>query len=172
MTIEAKNPEFHLVQMGTSCTYDGTNFWKIPQFLQRIEDVQSGKYTSIFSLPFYTSQRGYKLCLRLYILGDGIGKGTHMSLFLVIMKGEFDAILQWPFTHKVSFRLINQHHGRDIVDVFQPDPLSSSFQRPKTDMNVASGCPRFVSLAKFNPEEFLINNSVHILAKVHVETDN
>ena len=100
-----------------------------------MEDARSGKYTSIFSLPFYSSRYGYKMCLRLYILGDGIGKNTHMSLFFVVMKGEFDAILQWPFTHKVSFRLINQHHGRDVVDVFQPDPMSSSFQRPKTDMN-------------------------------------
>ena len=116
--------------------YDGTMIWKIPQFSQRMEDARSGKYTSIFSLPFYSSRYGYKMCLRLYILGDGIGKNTHMSLFFVVMKGEFDTILQWPFTHKVSFRLINQHHGRDVVDVFQPDPMSSSFQRPK---NVASG---------------------------------
>ena len=80
------------------------------------------------SIPFYSGHYGYKMCLSLYILGDGIGKNTHMSLFFVVMKGEFDAILQWPFTHKVSFRLINQHHGRDIVDVFQPDPLSSATQ--------------------------------------------
>ena len=32
--------------------------------------------------------------------GDGIGKGTHLSLFFVVMHGEFDNILQWPFTHK------------------------------------------------------------------------
>ena len=51
------------------------------------------------------------MCLRIYILGDGIGKGTHMSLFFVVMKGEFDNILQWPFTHKVTFKLINQCGG-------------------------------------------------------------
>ena len=32
-----------------------------------------------------------------------------MSLFFVVMKGEFDNTLQWPFTHKVTFKLINQH---------------------------------------------------------------
>ncbi len=74
--------------------YDGTMVWKIPQFCQRMSDAHSGKYTSIFSLPFYTSRYGYKMCLRLYILGDGIGKNNYMSLFFVIMRGEFDNILQ------------------------------------------------------------------------------
>ena len=152
--------------------YDGTMIWKIPQFSQRMEDARSGKYTSIFSLPFYSSRYGYKMCLRLYILGDGIGKNTHMSLFFVVMKGEFDAILQWPFTHKVSFRLINQHHGRDIVDVFQPDPLSSSFQRPKTDMNVASGCPRFISLTDLHHGGFIEEDTVFIKVKVDTSTIN
>ena len=61
------------------------------------------------------------------------------------MRGEFDNILQWPFTHKVTFKLINQAGGRDIVDTFQPDPMSSFFRKPKSEMNIPSGCPRFVS---------------------------
>ncbi|KAL5487178.1 hypothetical protein EMCRGX_G019750 [Ephydatia muelleri] len=147
-------------------SYDGTMIWKIPQFAQRMTDAQSGKYTSIFSLPFYTSRYGYKLCLRLYILGDGIGKGTHMSLFFVVMRGEFDNILQWPFTHKVTFRLLNQIGGKDIVDGFLPDPMSSSFLRPKTDMNVASGCPRFVTLSDLRTGGFIVDDTVFIKVKV------
>ena len=166
---EGEDRDFRLSLIENS-DHDGTMIWKIPQFSQRMEDARSGKYTSIFSLPFYSSRYGYKMCLRLYILGDGIGKNTHMSLFSVVMKGEFDAILQWPFTHKVSFRLINQHHGRDVVDVFQPDPMSSSFQRPKTDMNVASGCPRFISLAELNPGGFMEDNTIFIKVKVDVST--
>ena len=166
---EGEDRDFRL-SLIENINYDGTMIWKIPQFSQRMEDARSGKYTSIFSLPFYSGRYGYKMCLRLYILGDGIGKNTHMSLFFVVMKGEFDAILQWPFTHKVSFRLINQHHGRDIVDVFQPDPLSSSFQRPKTDMNVASGCPRFISLVELDQGGFIEDNTIFIKVKVDVST--
>ena len=147
-------------------SYDGTMVWKIPQFSQRMVDAQSGKYTSIFSLPFYTSRYGYKLCLRLYILGDGIGKGTHMSLFFVVMRGEFDNILQWPFTHKVTFRLLNQAGGKDITDGFLPDPMSSSFKKPKTDMNVASGCPRFVSIGDVRSGGFIADDTIFIKAKV------
>ena len=146
-------------------SYDGTMIWKIPQFAQRVVDAQSGKYTSIFSLPFYTSRYGYKLCLRLYILGDGIGKGTHMSLFLVVMRGEFDNILQWPFTYKVTFRLLNQSGDKDIVDSFLPDPMSSSFKKPKTDMNVASGCPRFVSINNVKTGGFVGDDTIFIKVK-------
>ena len=173
-TIQTKSSEnedrdFRLSLMENS-NYDGTMVWKIPQFSQRMEDARTGKYTSIFSLPFYSSRYGYKMCLRLYILGDGIGKGTHMSLFFVVMKGEFDNILQWPFTHKVTFKLINQCGGRDIVDIFQPDPLSSSFQKPKSDMNVASGCPRFVSLNELMQGGFIVEDTVFIKVKVDVTT--
>ena len=150
--------------------HDGTMVWKIPQFSQRNTDAQSGKYTSIFSLPFYTGRYGYKMCLRLYILGDGIGKGNYMSLFFVLMKGEFDNILPWPFTHKVTFKLLNQGNGRDIVDTFQPDPMSTSFRKPRSDMNIASGCPRFVSHEDLKSGGFIVDDTVFIKCVVDTTT--
>ena len=173
-TVLAKNAEnedrdFHLSLMENS-NYDGTMIWKIPQFSQRREDAMSGKYMSIFSLPFYSGRYGYRMCLRLYILGDGIGKGTHISLFFVVMKGEFDNILQWPFTHKVTFKLINQCGGRDIVAIFQPDPMSTSFQKPKTDMNMASGCPRFVSSNALMQGGFIVDDTIFIKVMVDLTT--
>ena len=150
--------------------YDGSMVWKIPQFSQRMSDAQSGKYTSIFSLPFYTGRYGYKMCLRLYILGDGIGKGGYMSLFFVLMKGEFDNILQWPFTHKVTFKLLNQAGGRDIVDTFQPDPMSTSFRKPRSDMNIASGCPRFVSHTDLKSGGYIVDDTVFIKCITDVNT--
>lgn len=58
------------------------------------------------SLAFYTSRYGFKVCMRLYMYGDGVGKGTHMSLFFVIMKGEYDPLLSWPFKHKVWMNML------------------------------------------------------------------
>ena len=150
--------------------HDGSMIWKIPQFTQRKADAQNGKYTSIFSLPFYSGRYGYKMCLRLYIMGDGIGKGTRLSLFFVVMKGEFDNILQWPFTHKVTFKLINQAGGRDIVDTFQPDPMSSSFRKPKSDMNIASGCPRFVSHTELERGGFVVDDTIFIKCMIDTST--
>ena len=102
------------------------------------------------------------MCLRVYLNGDGIGKNSHMSLFFVVMKGEFDDILQWPFAHKVTFKLINQTGGRDIIDTFQPDPMSSSFRKPKSDMNIASGCPHFVSHTELKSGDFIKDDAIFI----------
>ena len=158
---EIEDRDFRLSLIENS-NHDGSMIWKIPQFSQRMNDAQSGKYTSIFSLPFYTGRYGYKMCLRLYILGDGIGKNSHMSLFFVIMRGEFDNILQWPFTHKVTFKLVNQTGARDVIDTFQPDPMSSSFRKPKSDMNVASGCPRFVAHQELKNGGFIMDDTIFI----------
>ena len=150
--------------------HDGSMIWKIPQFSQRRADAQNGKYMSQYSTPFFSGRYGYKMCLRLYIMGDGIGKGTHLSLFFVVMRGEFDNILQWPFTHKVTFKLINQAGGRDIVDTFQPDPMSSSFRKPKSDMNIASGCPRFVSHTELERGGFIVDDTVFIKCAIDTST--
>ena len=166
---EIEDRDFRLSLIENS-NHDGSMIWKIPQFSQRRADAQNGKYTSIFSLPFYSGRYGYKMCLRLYIMGDGIGKGTHLSLFFVVMRGEFDNILQWPFTHKVTFKLINQAGGRDIVDTFQPDPMSSSFRKPKSDMNIASGCPRFVSHTELERGGFIVDDTVFIKCMIDTST--
>lgn len=42
------------------------------------------------------------MCLRVYLNGDGTGRGTHLSLFFVVMKGPNDALLRWPFNQKVG----------------------------------------------------------------------
>ena len=148
--------------------------WKIQNASKCIEDARTGKCMSIDSPSFLSNPNygcGYKMCLRLYMLGDGIGKGTHMSLFFVVMKGEFDNILQWPFTHKVTFKLINQCGGGcNVVESICPDPFSSSFHQPKSDMNVASGCPRFVSIKELLQEGFIVDDTIFI--KVEVDTSN
>lgn len=126
--------------------YDGVLLWKITEFSQKRAEAMRGQSISIYSPAFYTGRRGYKMCARVYPNGDGMGKGSHLSLFFVLMKGNFDAILQWPFKQRVTFCLINQQGGDHIVDSFRPDQSSSSFKRPTSDMNIASGCPLFVRL--------------------------
>ena len=104
-------------------------------------------------------------------MGGGIGKGTHLSLFFVVMRGEFDNILQWPFTHKVTFKLINQVGGEDIiVETLQPDPTSVSFRKPKSDMNIASGYPHFVSPTQLEAEDVIIDDTIFIKCIVNTST--
>ena len=96
------------IQMLEGTSYNGVYVWKIDHFSRRFQEAVSGRTPSIYSPPFYVGRFGYKVCARLYPNGDGIGKGTHMSMFFVIMRGEHDALLPWPFIQKVHFRLLDQ----------------------------------------------------------------
>ena len=133
-------------------TSSGVLVWKLADFARRQREAQSGKTTSLLSPPFYTSPCGYRLCARVYLNGDGLGKGSHVSLFLVVMKGEFDSLLPWPFAQHVTLCLLDQGttNARHVVESFRPNSRSSSFQRPQSEMNIASGCPLFVPLAALN----------------------
>ncbi|KFQ22862.1 TNF receptor-associated factor 2, partial [Merops nubicus] len=129
-------------------SYDGVFLWKITDVGRKLQDSVTGRTVSLYSPAFYTAKYGYKVCLRVYLNGDGTGKGTHLSLFFVVMKGDYDALLPWPFRHKVTFMLLDQNNREHVIDAFRPDLMSASFQRPVNDMNVASGCPMFLPLAK------------------------
>lgn len=136
------------LQLLEHASYSGSMVWKIDDFERRRKEALDGINLSIYSSPFYTSKHGYKVCARLYLNGDGMGKGSHLSFFFVIMKGCYDALIQWPFQQKVTLILFHPTHSKKhVTDSFKPDPHSSSFQRPaQREMNIASGCPMFCRL--------------------------
>ncbi|CAM4752082.1 unnamed protein product [Rotaria magnacalcarata] len=134
-------------------SYDGTFIWKITNVKEKMMDAQSERQTSIYSPPFYSSPNGYKMRARLYLNGDGNARRTHMSMFFVLMRSLNDQILKFPFNYKVTFCLFDQTSAqRHIIDSFRPDIKSSSFQRPRTDMNIASGIPKFFPLEMIQQE--------------------
>ena len=98
--------------------------------LARITSANEGKFnfkmssfehhkasTSLFFSPaFYTSRGGYKMCIRVVANGDGQGKDTNISVYAVVMKGDYDDNLKWPITGTVTVELLNQledtnHHA-------------------------------------------------------------
>ncbi|XP_053774571.1 TNF receptor-associated factor 2 isoform X1 [Desmodus rotundus] len=148
-------------------TFDGVFIWKISDFARKRQEAVAGRIPAIFSPAFYTSRYGYKMCLRLYLNGDGTGRGTHLSLFFVVMKGPNDALLRWPFNQKVTLMLLDQDNREHVIDAFKPDVTSSSFQRPVGDMNIASGCPLFCPVSKMEAKNsYVRDDAVFIKAIV------
>ena len=58
--------------------------------------------------PFYTHDKMYKMCLHVIINGEGHYKGTHLSVFLYLMKGNCDARLQRSLLGNFVVTLLNQ----------------------------------------------------------------
>ena len=154
------------LQASLASTHNGAFLWRIPEMKRRIRDAKIGRITSIYSPPFYTGRNGYKMCIRAYLNGDSTGEGTHLSIYFVLMRGEYDPLLQWPFEHKVSLILVDQDQKKHLVQTFKPNIQSSSFQRPKSDMNIASGCPEFAKLLVFDNQSYVKDDVMYIKAVV------
>ena len=60
-----------------------------------------------YSPPFYSRDKGYKLHLKVDANGNSSGKGTHLSLYVYLLKGEYDNQLQWPFNATITVQLLN-----------------------------------------------------------------
>ena len=61
-----------------------------------------------FSNPVYSHFGGYKMCLNVEPNGDGSGRGTHVSVYILLMKGDNDNNLKFPFKGRIVVSLLNQ----------------------------------------------------------------
>ena len=72
-----------------------------------------------YSPPFYTHTHGYRMCITVDANGFGSGKGTHLSVYDYLVRGDFDDDLHWPFQGAITIQLLNQledsnHHTHTI----------------------------------------------------------
>ncbi|XP_069117897.1 TNF receptor-associated factor 3-like isoform X6 [Argopecten irradians] len=161
------------LQLLETINQEGVLMWKIRDYSRRKTEAVNGKTLSLYSQPFYTSQYGYKLCGRVYLNGDGTGKGTYLSFFVVVMKGDFDALLQWPFTLPVTLMLLDQNGtGNHVRTTFTPNPASNSFRRPTTDLNVACGVPCFLQHTKLETDTYVKDDTIFLRAVVDCSKEN
>ena len=79
-----------------------------------------------YSTPFYTHQEGYKLRLIVYANRSISGAGTHIAVYVVIMKGEYDDQLQWPFEGTIKANMLNWREAKGHIS------KSVSFNRART----------------------------------------
>jgi len=88
---------------------------KVPEFASMKRDNKQW-----YSNSFYTHDHGYKLRLLVYPAGYGDCKGTHLSVFLCLMKGPHDDELKWPLRGKFELKLLNQtsdhKHDSNVVN--------------------------------------------------------
>lgn len=94
----------------------GTMFWKISRLSLRLHDTEN---TGLLSSPFYSSENGYKMCLRLDFYQASRDDAV-LSLSLLIVEGENDHSLVWPFAPVVTFGLLNFGTSDGIYTSLRP----------------------------------------------------
>ena len=55
------------------------------------------------------------MCIKIAANGFGSGKGTHLSLFVGITRGEYDDKVQWPFQEKLTIQCALRKVGNMVV---------------------------------------------------------
>ena len=112
--------------------------WKITGFSDVLKLAKNGRTKSIFT-EFYTGKQGYKLNLRVDPDGDQTKRNRYLSLYVGIMKGDYDAILPWPFCEQVTFSVIDQQpdaaQRKNVVVVVGPNETPGFCCRPSVEQD-------------------------------------
>lgn len=144
--------------------------WKINKFSDILKRAKAGLKGKLESDPFYTDTYGYKL--KLFLNPNGCwpnGWDTHMSVSIIVMKGEYDAILPWPFRNKVTITLIDQEEDpikrQDVVYCVVP-VKERNFARPQKEENTGYGYPEFVSHEELRSRRYLVEDSLFLQVDV------
>ena len=103
--------------------------------------------------------------------GVDSGVGKHMALFVHVMQGDYDSILEWPFTGRIALSILDQsdgaeyrHHISETL-VAKPNPLA--FQRPTVPRNYKGyGYVEFASIGTIREPQYVRNNTMLVRIQV------
>ena len=153
---------------------------KPPQLSWRISDIEKilvqaleKSSTVLESSPFYSANHGYKLKLYVYPNGDITNRRNYLSVFLVLMEGEYDYLLPWPFHQRITFILVDQlegsaHEKKNVVMELTTDPSRSSCAKPSGKVVKPSiGFTRFVTHKNLKTRRYIVNDSLLLQVEVH-----
>jgi len=146
--------------------------WKIINFSEILRQAKTREIQKIDSAPFYTESYDYKLKVRIYSNGCGSGKNTHLSVFTVVMKSEYDAILPWPFKRDVTYTLIDQQEDqverRNVFEQLTVNKRPSVFSRRPLfrEENPGWGYTTFISHGKLYSRRFVVDDTLFLQVEI------
>ncbi|VDO02665.1 unnamed protein product [Rodentolepis nana] len=151
-------------------TFFETSFiWRIDGYGKKVEEAQQGRKATLFSSPFYSHRNGYRVCLSICPNGEQRVRGKYLSVFICICRGEYDALLSWPFSLPITLKLLDQNINPDLRQDHQvtirPNPIPSNnayLKRPSSERNQCFGSPRFLELEQLHLRDYVVDNTIFI----------
>jgi hypothetical protein len=89
------------------------------------------------------------------------------------MRGEFDAILHYPFFYKLIFCLYDQTNQQDhIIEILPADVISRTYYRPQSEITVAGRMSKFVSLERLHQKynQYIHDDTMFIKTIIDFQT--
>ena len=137
----------------SSCSPSTLKTQHYPNFVYRLKNFKKWKLKkeTCFSQPFYTDNPGYRMCLRVHPNGYGKGQEQYMSVYVCLLRGEFDGQLNWPFVGSVTICLVAAGGGNHLQKIARYSrnipPEFSTIQRDSHGKfsSRGNGFPTFIS---------------------------
>ena len=162
--------------IGQNC--GGKYIWKIEHFSYHLQDALNGIITSLESPPIYTGLQEYKFFMRIFLKGINGGDGRHIGLFVGMMQGEYDTVLEWPFCGRIVLTIKDQSTDvngfrHDISGTFMAKRNLGAFQEPTAAGRYNAqlyGYAEFAPTALVCSPQYLKGDTVMIKIEIHKNT--
>ena len=170
------------IDMKVSTDKDGGNtrfIWKITSFSERLRQAKDVVKKKIESNPFYTGWYGYKLKVLAYPHARFFRQGPYLSIGIVLMVGEYDDMLSWPFSKKITFTIIDQNkdhkerqnHTGHLSPSKREHPRQIFSERPGGKKTVVNDMLwYFISHKVLEKRQYIVNDTLFL--QVDVEPDD
>ena len=122
------------------------------------------------SPPFYTHPHGYKLCIDVDVNGCSEGEGTHISIYVHLMRGEFDNQLKWPFCGRAIVQLLSQeddNHVSTETNFGKVVHLGGGVRLTQQNMGDGWGTPKYIAHSDLCPK-YLKNDTLYFKVSSYV----
>ena len=152
---------------------NGTYIWRILDFPKLLQDTTDREITSFESPPIYTQLYGYKFCMGIYPNGTNDGIGRSVALYVSLMPGEFDDILVWPFTGRITLSILDvgtrdAAFPNHISGTFLAKPNLAPFQKPRAaDVVNVYGYRNFAPVQLVCSPQYMKDNGT-IMVKIEI----
>ena len=105
--------------------------WKVDSLL-----LLGDNLPTLYSDAFQSSRWGYRMRIGIAIKKDEQTQIRCVLVSFIIMRGEYDPILCWPFPYPITCCLVDLAGAKKhIVKSIQPDSQTAIFGKPSSDMN-------------------------------------
>ena len=158
--------------------------WKIENFSEILRQAKARwnkeqHYEMIKSDPFYTGYYGYKLqvIVRPYLETEALQDDETLlpqeTLYfgLASVEGEYDDILPWPFSKKITFTVIDQNvdinERKNITADLRPSSRAPIFYgRPRGNITFESDIRWFIPHERLQTRRYILNDNLFLQVDV------
>ena len=133
-------------------------------FIMEIEKAAQHRRreTPILSDAVYSYRFGRLMGIRIYPSGVGSGRGTHVAIFIHLMKSTFDDLAHWPYSGTITVSVLDRSGPRarsDISRIIQAKPNLLAFQQPHEAIcRTRYGYERFAQIPEFFGPRYVKDN--------------